>query len=83
MATHRPVSQNWMENVTSDCSVLYVSLHHPVPKSVLAHNVISQKSLEHLAADMEGMYPAKLYLLLWTDLYKSLHPRSLVNGNFP
>lgn len=25
MVTHRPASQNWMENVTSDCSVLQIS----------------------------------------------------------
>lgn len=61
---HRPASQNWMENVTSDCSVLQVSLHHSVPKFILAHNVISQKSLEHLDPDMAWLDPAKFYLLL-------------------
>lgn len=52
MVTHRPgyvhrsVSQNWVENVKSDCSTLQVSLHHSVPKSVLAHNVIQSEVTE-------------------------------------
>lgn len=49
---------------TSECSVLQVTLHHSVPKFILAHNVISQKSLEYLDPDMAWLDPAKLYLLL-------------------
>lgn len=53
MYTGLPHKTGW-KIFTSDCSVLQVTLHHSVPKFILAHNVISQNHWNTLTQTWHG-----------------------------